>query len=167
MRKQIYLALAGKLKNSGLAKHVDLWNRNVEFAELEQAWDTPAVFIEFAPIQWRQLGNAVQDANCTFRLHIVTRCVAPSNCDDGNYYLMDAVEYFDLLDSITNLLHRFAGENFGPFIRTESYTNHNHEELVESIEVYTGHITDKSAMPAQGTPVNLALKISANPDLGA
>ena len=32
--------------------HIDLWNQNVEFIEEDEAWDRPAVFIEFGEIIW-------------------------------------------------------------------------------------------------------------------
>ena len=36
-----------------LIKHVDLWNRNVEFAVEDEVWPRPAVFVEFGVIDWR------------------------------------------------------------------------------------------------------------------
>ncbi|MDE6237442.1 MAG: hypothetical protein K2M45_06195 [Muribaculaceae bacterium] len=34
-------------------RHLDMWNRNVEFIQDEMAWDRPAVFVEILPIRWR------------------------------------------------------------------------------------------------------------------
>ena len=52
MRKEIYRAICAALQDidGTPVKHVDLWNHNVEFIEQEEAWDRPAVFVEFAPI---------------------------------------------------------------------------------------------------------------------
>ena len=52
MISSIYEALARALESieddgGRLIRHVDLWNRNVEFIEDEQLWPRPAVFIEF------------------------------------------------------------------------------------------------------------------------
>lgn len=52
MIREIYETLAGRLLATGKVKYVDLWNQNVEFIEQENAWPTPAVFIEFSPIEW-------------------------------------------------------------------------------------------------------------------
>ena len=43
-----------------VVKHVDLWNRNVEFIEDEDAWPRPAVFIEFEAVKWTTVVPGVQ-----------------------------------------------------------------------------------------------------------
>ena len=54
-------------------KHIDLWNRNVEFIEQEAAWERPAVFIEFEPIHWTSIVPGIEyRAEARVRLHIVT-----------------------------------------------------------------------------------------------
>ncbi|MBR3571668.1 MAG: hypothetical protein IKN99_00215, partial [Bacteroidales bacterium] len=71
MKKQLYLAIKNRLKNipgadgQPLFKHFDLWNQQVEFIEQETPFQTPAIFVEFQPLQWRTLGNRVQDADLT------------------------------------------------------------------------------------------------------
>ena len=106
MRKEIYRAICAALQgiDGAPVKHVDLWNHNVEFIEQEEAWDRPAVFVEFAPIEWRG-DKAGYHTNGMLRLHIVT-----------------------------------GGEGFGALRLVGSDTNHNHEDIVESIEhfAYTG-----------------------------
>lgn len=78
MRRMLYLGLTELLKElkdeSGqpLIRHIDLWNEQVEFIEQEEPFDTPAVFIEFRPVQWRTLGGTTQQADVPFRLHVVT-----------------------------------------------------------------------------------------------
>lgn len=63
MRRMLYLGLTEalkELKDDGgqpLIRHIDLWNEQVEFIEQEEPFDTPAVFIEFRPVQWRTLGG--------------------------------------------------------------------------------------------------------------
>ena len=43
---------------------------------------------------------------------------------------------FDLPDKIHRRLANLEGESFGELDLVQSVTNHNHEEIVESIEVY-------------------------------
>ena len=47
MRKELYNLLCRELGAIAEIKHIDLWNRNVEFIEQEEGWERPAVFVEF------------------------------------------------------------------------------------------------------------------------
>ena len=77
MRHFLYLSLIERLKQltdpagEPVIKTFDLWNEQVEFVEQEEVFDTPAVFIEFLPVKWTNLGGGVQRAEATIRLHIV------------------------------------------------------------------------------------------------
>ena len=147
MRAKIYLAIVDKLKtivdteDVPIIKHFDLWNMNVEYIDQETVWDMPAVFIEFAPIQWKEAGNGVQQANATVVLHIATAYQGTSA--DGAYSQSDALEYFQLLDKIHKALYGLKGEGFGALKRVSSQTNHNHAEIIESIETFTCLVIDK------------------------
>ena len=114
-------------------KHIDLWNQNVEFIERETAWDRPAVFIEFEPIHWKSIVPSIEyRAEARVRLHIVTDwATAVEDGTDG------AGKFFELPDKIHEVIAGLEGENFKDFTLEESLTNHNHEEIVESIEVYS------------------------------
>ena len=147
MRAKIYLAIVDKLKtivdteDVPIIKHFDLWNMNVEYIDQETVWDMPAVFIEFAPIQWKEAGNGAQQANISIVLHIATQYVGASA--NGEQSQSDALEYFKLLDKIHKALYGLRGENFMALKRVSSQTNHNHAEIIESIETFTCTIVDK------------------------
>lgn len=113
-------------------KHIDLWNRNVEFIEQEVAWVRPAVFIEIEPIHWAAIVPGVEyRSEARVRLHIVTDWTsAVADGSDGSG------KYFELPDKLHDVLAGIEGENFKDFTLEESHTNHNHEDIVESIEVY-------------------------------
>lgn len=146
MRKQLYLAVIERLKNitneSGeqLLKHFDLWNENVAFIEQEAIFAMPAVFVEFLPIEWKSLGGGVQSAIIQFRLHIITD--TKGSTADGSTYQPDALQLFDLLDDIHRTLSGFRGPHFRQLQRISSHTNHNHEELIESIETFQVGVDD-------------------------
>lgn len=128
MRKEVYEKIRDKLLEIGENEiaHIDMWNRNVEFIEQETAWERPAVFIEFEPVQWVSIAPGVQyRAEAKVRLHIVT---------DWNAQDTDV---FELPEKIHSALAGLEGESFTDFTLSESHTNHNHEEIVESIEVYS------------------------------
>ena len=150
MRKQIYLALTERLKQitdenqKPKIKHFDLWNRNIEFAETDGVFPLPAVFIEFQPIAWKKSPNGRQEAQVRVHLHIATEAKAPT--DDKSKHLERSLIFFDLIDEINQSLSFFKGDGFGIFCRVESLTNHDHAEILESIEVYETHVIDGSGV---------------------
>lgn len=114
-------------------KHIDLWNRNVEFLEQEAPWPRPAVFIEFEPVRWNSIVPGIEyRSEARVRLHIVTDWSSSvADGSDGGGRL------FELPDRIHDVLAGFEGEAFKDFTLEESLTNHDHEDIVESIEVYS------------------------------
>lgn len=127
VREELYTRIAAKLATIAEIRHVDLWNHNVEFIEQETAWERPAVFIEFAPIQWSPIVHGVEYRGAvTVNLHVVTDWVAERN-----------VNQFDLLHRIHMVMAGMEGMTFGEFDIVASATNHNHEEIVENIETYS------------------------------
>lgn len=141
MRRLLYESLTERLKQlkdldgRPLIRHIDLWNEQVEFIEQEEPFDTPAVFIEFRPVQWVTLGGRMQQADVPFRLHVVTPW--KGSAKDGSIFQNDSLRRFDLLDRIDGHLFNFGMSGEGCTVcmmrRTGSSTNHNHEELVEDI----------------------------------
>lgn len=119
-----------------LIPHIDLWNHNVEFIEQEENWARPAVFVEFCPICWNALVNGVEyRAEPQVNLHIVTDWAGAASA--GSELEEEALEVFDLPELIHEKLSCMEGETFKVFDLEESQTNHNHEDIVESIEVYS------------------------------
>lgn len=116
-------------------KYIDLWNHNVEFIEQEEQWERPAVFVEFQPIQWNAVWNGVDyRATPAVNLHVVTDWQGSSAA--GSEWREKSLEVFDLLDAMHLQLVNRKGKTFQVFDLVESRTNHNHEELIESIETY-------------------------------
>lgn len=161
MRKQLYQAVCNRLKliqtdpegnyfvaaqvNDDLAaiRHFDLWNQQLDWLDEEQPFNTPALFIEFLPINWRHQGQGVRDASVTLNLHVVTRRNMPTRA--GSPYAVDALGFFALLDAINLCLHGFKGEQFGAFTGEQSVTSADFDELMHSTETYTTLVTDTSA----------------------
>lgn len=157
MRKELYKALCDRLSSmyvdddgsygivvGGLdypegcesaIRHIDLWNHNVEFIEQEESWERPAVFVEFAGIDWRTYapGSAYRTEGLV-RLHVVTDWGGSVRA--GSLLQEEGLELFNLLDAIHLSLVGLEGRSFHSLDLVRSETNHNHEELVESIEVY-------------------------------
>lgn len=116
--------------------HIDLWNHNVEFIEQEENWARPAVFVEFCPVRWNAIVPGVEyRAEPFVNLHIVTDWAG--SVSEGSDFKEEALEVFDLPELIHEKLSCMSGDTFKVFDLTESRTNHNHEEIVENIEVYS------------------------------
>lgn len=137
MRAELYRSIFTALRSvgDGAIRHIDLWNRNVEFISQESAWATPAVFVEFEPIVWQALVSGVEyRAEARFRLHIVTEWTESGDPSDVG---AEPGLSFDLPGMIHGALAGLEGDSFTDLRLAESLTNHDHEELVESIEVYS------------------------------
>ena len=137
MRKELYNRIKTMLldEENGLGiKHVDLWNHNVEFIEQETVWDRPAVFVEFCPIRWEAHQRGVSyRAEALVKLHIVTDWVERLDTQGGD---SEGLDDLDLSEAIHGVIGCMDGEKFSGFDIVETTTNHNHEDIVESIDTY-------------------------------
>lgn len=131
MREELYAMIRERLMATGAIKYVDLWNHNVEFIEQETAWERPAVFVEFGPIIWQPYkGKEVLRGSGSVRLHIVTDWFDGEPSEAG----INALNYSTI---VYEALKNMVGENFHGWELQETHTNHNHEDIVENIDVYS------------------------------
>lgn len=126
MRQEIYSKIVDAIReNVPEVKHIDLWNNNVTFIEMEEAWERPAVFVEFAPIGWEPMvGRPAYKGKGRVLVHIVTDWDGQEKAD----------ECFKLGDKIAKIVSGLKGDYFHGMEMLTTYTNHNHDELVENIE---------------------------------
>lgn len=126
MRKELYDAIKAKIAGDvPEVKHVDLWNHNVEFIEQEEGWERPAVFVEFGTIVWSPLKSNAYRGKGTVNVHLVT------DWTEGG---QEAA--FALSQKVSVALDGLDGETFGGMALAETATNHNHEDILESIDTY-------------------------------
>lgn len=145
MRKKLFLAIVERLKEQVKeVKFIDLWNEQIAVIQTGSTWPLPAVFIEFEPYDVHQQANRVRTANVNIRLHIVTRVVAHNGSDDKKR-MTQALGVFDTIELVSAAINGLSGDYFSSFMLIASATNHNHAELIESIETFTTRITDTSA----------------------
>lgn len=146
MISELYNALTEALKkvtegdtvgDPALIKHIDLWNQNVEFIEEEQPWPRPAVFIEFGEITWSPFSGMAKGlrGTCPIILHVVTDW--KGSTADGASTRCRSVASMDLSERISKEVLAIEGSSFHNICLVSSITNHNHEDIVESIERYT------------------------------
>lgn len=126
MRKELFNAIKAKLASDvPEVQHIDLWNHNVEFVEQEEGWARPAVFVEFGKIEWSPFQGGSQRGKGLVTIHLVT------DWADGGH---DAA--FDLCHLVHTALDGLSGDDFNGMALVETTTNHNHEEILESIDCY-------------------------------
>lgn len=159
MRKEIFMAIVAQIRKMVPdIKYIDLWNEHLTEIQTASVWPTPSVFIEFEQYEVRQMANHTRTADISVRLHIITRTMTYNGSEDKR--MSDALDYFDLIDDINLAMSSLSGSNFTTFMLTASATNHNHSELIESIERHTCRATDISAIRnyKQHVPANLVIK---------
>ena len=84
---------------------------------------------------WSSARSGVEyRAEPVVKLHVVTDW--SGSASDASPFREEALQVFDLLDKIHEALTCMEGETFTCFDLVESQTNHNHEDIMESIEVY-------------------------------
>lgn len=153
MRKVIYTAieqaLTGIVDADGkrIIRHIDLYNHQLDYAEEEQPFRTPAVLVEFGVIRWQPMPHGVREARVEVSLHVVTDSRA------GRW--KKVIEVFELLDTIHARLYglRCNGRKRTMDILTleQSVTDTDFDELRDDVETYTCHVTDRSAYRQQTT----------------
>jgi len=135
-------------------KHFDLWNNQLETIEDECPFNLPAVFIEFAPIQWRHNLQGVREADVTVNLHILVREVAPTK--DGGQYEDQAFAFLELPNAVNLALHGLTGTGFDALTSKASVTDHYYSEIMHLQESFSCHVSDTSAkkepLTAPATP---------------
>lgn len=158
MRKQIFQAVCARLSERlPEIKFIELWNNNVAQISGGATWPLPAVFVEFETIEWRQQNNAARRGDVAVRLHIITRAVNTHGHTDPRQ--AEALAFFDLIDRVNAAMQGLRGENFAGFMLTTSATNHDHAELLESVERYVTSAQDTTAMHAPTKAVDVGVVI--------
>ena len=138
MITELYIAIAEALKGveDGIIQHVDLWNQNVEFIEEDEAWERPAVFVEFGEIIWDPYKGPATGmiGKGEVLLHIVTDW--KGSAADGATTQEETLADYELTNKIYEAMLALRGTTFRNVSLSRTLINHNHQELLENIEVY-------------------------------
>lgn len=143
----------GKMPGVPAINHVGLWNENTTRLTQMRPLNPPAVFVEFFPATWSQLGRNVIHADVTVRLHIVTATLAATDTP----WRDEALARFRLIRAVKAAFVRFSGavdeegRSFSAFQYLENITDHNHEQVCEDLEGWRTHCIDASAAVDDGT----------------
>ncbi|MDR0559117.1 MAG: hypothetical protein LBG92_03040 [Prevotellaceae bacterium] len=154
MRKFIYKSIVNRLKQlvdareNQIIKHFDLYNQNINIIIENEAFHTPAVFVEFADIEWQHQSIGVRDAQVTVRLHVFTQRAAPA--PDELDYAEQSLDFFDLLTDINTCLHGLTRTAYlfthDAITSVASKTDNNFAELRHDVETFACHAQDASAV---------------------
>jgi len=129
-RKEFFESVVKAIRDdetlSGEVAHIDLWNRNIEFIEQETAWARPAVFVEIGNIEWKRFkdGKSFRGKG-TVSFHVVTDWVA--DVDDSGW---------SLSEKLHAVLTGLKGKQFDNLNLLITQTNHDHAEVIETIDTY-------------------------------
>lgn len=160
MRKKLYKEIETALlsvlnDNEGqLIQYVDQWNNQVDDAEESEAFDTPAVFVEFNRIKWRTLGNKAQEGNVNLTLHIVTKKNASTS--NATQFQDEELDALDIPDKIFTKLQNLKPTNASYMVRTDTDFNNKNKELQDTKETYEFTILNTLASP-QTTQIEITL----------
>lgn len=145
MRKQLIMAIAGRIREQVPdVRHIDVFNEQIANAASGIPFPLPAVLIEFEEVVYKQLANHCTTADVPIRLHIITRTVQTNGANAKNFE--ESLSYLDTIDNVNKALSTLNGDCFSTFMHIGSATNHNHAELLESVERYVTRIIDKTPL---------------------
>lgn len=106
-------------------KTFKLWNRNVEFADQDEPWEMPALFVEFGEVRWEPFKYGFFRGSGTVIFHLVQPWDS----------LEPEEDIFRLSDKLRSVIASMPDTYYFSIRSPEStQTNHDHGELIESIE---------------------------------
>lgn len=108
-------------------KYIDLYNDQFNYEQEEDAFNTPAVLVEFAPFETRSLSEGRQDMEIPLILHIGTEQYEEASSRETLAHRTRALDHLNTIDSVSKALHLFGKGIGGDIVRTgfEADINHN------------------------------------------
>lgn len=149
--------------------HFGLWNENTVRLTQSRPLSPPAVFLEFYPATWTEMGRNAVHADIVMRMHIITATLAQTDTP----YRDEALSRFKLIRAIKAAFVDFSGKpdadgrSFSRFQYCGSVPDHNHEQICEDLEEWRTHaidcsvIVDNNLIPIPG---KVSLDTSVNTD---
>lgn len=150
-------------------KYFDWFNNQFEKIEEDVPFNLPAAFIEFAPIDWQQLGRLHQAAEVNFLIHVADMQLGESSSIDPDLVANANLAHLELCDKIYAALQNFNGNMVNPALpfssicRTGNTMDHDNEGLVITAIPFRVRLFEAVATPPV-TVKNLAADITANVD---
>jgi hypothetical protein len=134
-------------------KHVDLFNNQLAELQVDEnnglPFDLPAIFVEFAPIQWAKQSSKQKNGTVEVRIHILQENYSQSfrNSQDKE----DALDVLDLVDKVDDTFENFKAENHTPFDGVSTEPDNDHGTVINYIHQYKCSTTKKINKPGTST----------------
>jgi hypothetical protein len=162
MIKEHYQALKQRLFEIPDVKIIDWYMGQDESLEGNNlVWGTPAIYIEFDPIQWQTLGNGIQRGTMTFNIRLVT-----DSLHDSDQKLFDtfAIDHFAFTQSLfTQMMNWRCNASYLPqfgqllgtnedvvlmesVVRLNTTPIHEVSDLLRTVQTFTCVVYDYSAV---------------------
>lgn len=145
-RAILYNAIAAHLQGikcpqgQSIIKHINLWNRQFD-GDRSTAFGYPAVFIEFAKINWQSSGLHKQMGDLQLVLHIAN--TTKTTAEFGTNFTERYLAHLELIDILHKRLTGFNSSllpnstlQFSSLSRTDSIHDHYHGDIILHQEHY-------------------------------
>ena len=97
-----------------------------------------SIFIEFGEMAWKEIhtnsSSRLWRATISLTLHFVTQWAGST--DPGAPDREKSLEYLDIPEQVLAAVNGLSGDGFSGMQLQGTIVNHNHEEIVDSIEMY-------------------------------
>jgi len=126
-------------------QHVDLFNDQFQMLMQgeEEAFDFPAILVDFNDILWDDIGEFSQQGDSLIRFHV------GQHLQDHTKHKSQALKY---LNFVHRTLHGFTGSIFNRLVRRRTVLDISHGGVIVHIMEYTGKVFDDTADPSKNWP---------------
>lgn len=130
MQYELYTALKTQIETYAAIQHVDLWNNQIERENVEITFAYPAVFIEFANINYTDQLKGVQSFEMDVIIHIVDVSYEKTNTN-----------ILQLKQNVNAYIQLFTEGYHTRMLRRNDTANYDHTNVQEWMTTY--HISGK------------------------
>lgn len=137
---ETYDTIKGLILDKTNVKTCRLFNNQFDNEDVEDAFEYPAVFIQFVSIPWIAKTQGLQEADSVIRLHI------------GFHSLRtEEREIFELIEQIHKVLQNYStADLFGDLNRVNEEQDVDHGNVIVWLADYATLITDTSGFRTKG-----------------
>jgi hypothetical protein len=157
--KLAFRAIQTKLATDyAAARIIDLWNDQINQYRAEELTILPAVFVEFMPIAWRNIGR-IKHGTTTLRIHIAQNIIGDTKAIDGVSLpsAAAALQRFDNVQIVLDSLEGYRSECFNALELAGTTIDASHDGIVIDVLEYAITLTDGKAMT--NTPYNQTIPL--------
>lgn len=153
MLRDIYNGLKDLLTPINGIMWVDWFSQQYNVKEGGRTWTNPAIFIEFEPLKYENMGNQIQEFELVFSVHLVNDCYY----EGENRILETDLNHMQMLQDIYTTLQGAQLQDpstpteilLNPIARTSLTPDHALDSLIVTIQEFKATGIDRSAYRAK------------------